>query len=118
MLDGSTNNILSKRNATQNCFICDASPKKMNLKSVAEKPVNYENLRYGLSSLQSWQVRGPEKKALFEDRKKHIQAEFKAQMGLVVDKPKPGYESTNDGNTARRFFNNLELLQLPASIKN
>ncbi|KAF2904998.1 hypothetical protein ILUMI_01182 [Ignelater luminosus] len=97
MLDGSTINILSKTNATQNCFICGASPKEMHLKSVAEKPVNYENLRFGLSSLHSWQARGPEKKTLLEDRKKHIQAEFKAGMKLVVDKPKLGYGSTNGG---------------------
>ena len=25
-------------------------------------------------------------------------------MGLIVDKPKPGFGNTNDGNTARRFF--------------
>ena len=30
-------------------------------------------------------------------------------MGLIVDKPKPGYGSTNDGNTARRFFQNPDL---------
>ena len=30
-------------------------------------------------------------------------------MGLLVDKPKPGYGSTNDGNTARRFFYNPNL---------
>lgn len=30
-------------------------------------------------------------------------------MGLIVDKPKPVYGSTNDGNTARRFFQNPEL---------
>lgn len=30
-------------------------------------------------------------------------------MGLIVDKPKPGYGNTNDGNRAHRFFMNLEL---------
>lgn len=30
-------------------------------------------------------------------------------MGLLVDIPKPGYGTTNDGNTARRFFSNPEL---------
>lgn len=28
-------------------------------------------------------------------------------MGLLVDRPKPGFGSTNDGNTARRFFENI-----------
>lgn len=27
-------------------------------------------------------------------------------MGLVVDRQKPGFGSSNDGNTARRFFEN------------
>lgn len=31
-------------------------------------------------------------------------------MRLLVDIPKPGYGTTNDGNTARRFFDNPELL--------
>lgn len=30
-------------------------------------------------------------------------------MGLIVDKPKPGFSSSNDGNTARRFFKNAEM---------
>lgn len=33
---------------------------------------------------------------------------FKKEIGLVVDKPKPGFENSNDGNTARRFFANPE----------
>ncbi|XP_071580634.1 uncharacterized protein [Temnothorax nylanderi] len=34
---------------------------------------------------------------------------FKKELGLIVDKPKPGYGSTNDGNTARRFFENSRI---------
>lgn len=30
-------------------------------------------------------------------------------MGLLVDMPKCGFGTTNDGNTARRFFENPEL---------
>lgn len=30
-------------------------------------------------------------------------------MGLLVDCPKQGYGSTNDGNTTRRFFENHDL---------
>lgn len=30
-------------------------------------------------------------------------------MGLIVDKPKPGFGNSNDGNTARRFFRSPEL---------
>ncbi|CAH1954442.1 unnamed protein product [Acanthoscelides obtectus] len=52
------------------------------------------------------QVRGPENKAIVEANKKRIQAEFRAKLSLIVDKPKPGYGSSNDGNTARIFFHN------------
>lgn len=30
-------------------------------------------------------------------------------MGLTVDKPKPGYGFTNDGNTARHFFSKPDI---------
>lgn len=40
--------------------------------------------------------------------KKRIQQEFKQQTGLNIDKPLAGYGSTNDGNTARRFFGDSE----------
>ena len=38
-----------------------------------------------------------------------IQLDFKTKMGLIVDKIKPGYGSTNDENTARTFFKNVEI---------
>jgi hypothetical protein len=39
-----------------------------------------------------------------------VQEDFKTQLGLLVDHVKPGGSGTsNDGNTARRFFRNLEI---------
>lgn len=38
--------------------------------------------------------------------KKNIQKGFRQQLGLLVDQPKQEYGNTNDGNTARRFFEN------------
>lgn len=32
--------------------------------------------------------------------------EFRSKLGLTIDRPKPGYRSINDGNTARRFSEN------------
>ena len=43
-----------------------------------------------------------------EKRKKQIQDEFLKQLALRIDFPKPGFGSSNDGNTARRFFDNYE----------
>lgn len=128
MFDGSVANILSGTNATAKCIVCGATPKEMNLEKVLNKKPNSQNYRFGLSTLhcwirffecllhisyrlqlKTWQVRGEENKIIFENTKKRIQTDFRSKMGLIVDKPKPGYGSTNDGNTARVFFKNATL---------
>lgn len=48
------------------------------------------------------------KKIVNETRSK-IQVEFRQKTGLIVDQPKPGFGNSNDGNTARRFFQNPEV---------
>jgi len=50
-----------------------------------------------------------ENKNIFETTKKEIKEKFKNQIELKVDKPKPGYGNSNDGNTARRFFENSDV---------
>lgn len=55
---------------------------------------------------QKWQARQEELKKIVKTRKEDIQTQFKIKLGLIVDRPKPGYGSSNDGNTARRFFEN------------
>ncbi|KAI8117683.1 hypothetical protein CVS40_10437 [Lucilia cuprina] len=50
-----------------------------------------------------------ELKELRAAEKSRIQEEFKVQMGLNIDKPLPSCGSTNDGNTARRFFRDFEI---------
>lgn len=40
---------------------------------------------------------------------KENQDRFKKEMGLLIDKPKPGFGNTNDGNTSRRVFENPAL---------
>lgn len=122
MIDGKICSVLSNQ-ATQNCHICGATPSQMNnLSLVTKRTINEMALSLGLSSLhawikvfecllhisyrlniQSWQIR-KEHKAQVEERKKIIQDRFRNEMGLLVDIPKPGFGSTNDGNTARRFF--------------
>lgn len=41
---------------------------------------------------------------ILKQRSQEIQKVFKERMGLTVDKPKPGYANSNDGNTARTFY--------------
>ncbi|XP_076660390.1 uncharacterized protein LOC143363727 [Halictus rubicundus] len=93
-----------------------------------KKEVNEEYLHFGLSTLHAWirffecclhvsyrldikkwQMRTKKDKEIMENRKAIIQKGFRSQLGLVVDCPKPGYGSSNDGNTARRFFHNPEV---------
>jgi hypothetical protein len=89
---------------------------------------NVDNFRLGLSTLHAWircfecllhisyrlevkkwQLRDAILKENVKNRSKNIQQLFKIKMGLIVDKPKPGYGNSNDGNTARKFFLNPEL---------
>lgn len=86
------------------------------------RPINEENTKFGLSILHCWirvfecllhisykleytrpRCTKPEHRIMEEEKKKKVQAEIKLQLGLVIDKPKPSYGSSNDGNTARRL---------------
>lgn len=49
------------------------------------------------------------KDILMKQRKLKIQNEFRSRLGLLVDMPKQGFGSSNDGNTARRFFKNYKI---------
>lgn len=52
-------------------------------------------------------------------RKQIIQNKIRSQLGLLVDIPKPGYGSSNDGNTARRFFHNsIKSAKITSNITN
>lgn len=126
MIDGKICNYLSNNNSSQNCFICKASPKQMNkLHLIYDRPKNVEFYKFGLSTLHAWirlmenvlhvsynmsfkkwRVDKKEHKAARKRRKREIQAEFRLKMGLKVDYVLQGKGTTNDGNTARKFFRN------------
>ena len=42
-------------------------------------------------------------------KKEEIQEKFKIKLGLDIDIVKVGSGNTNDGNAARRFFENEEI---------
>lgn len=127
MIDGKVCNALSCASGMR-CYICHATISQMNnIKYVQEKTKNSEMYKFGLSVLhayirffecflhisyrleiKSWKVTKNNKQAL-EYRKKLIQNKFRDKIGLIVDVPKSGYGTTNDGNTARRFFANPSL---------
>lgn len=49
-----------------------------------------------------------EKKNLKKQKKTYVQWKFREELGLNIDKSKPVSGNTNDGNTARRFFQNYQ----------
>lgn len=129
MIDNKVCNAVSGTKSTQRCYLCGATSKDFNnLDEILQKEVTEINLRFGMSTLHAWirlfecclhlsyrlkikkwQVRTEEEKKITEECKKVIQKGFRLQLGLIVDRPKPGYGSTNDGNTARRFFENSSI---------
>lgn len=112
----------------QNCHLCGATPKQMNdIDAMLKRMIKEDHLEYGMSSLHAWiktfecilhiayrleickwQIRKEDKEKV-QTRKKEIQEKFRRHMDLLIDMPKPGFGTTNDGNTARRFFRNPEL---------
>ncbi|XP_041448468.1 uncharacterized protein LOC121404022 [Drosophila obscura] len=119
MIDGKIFSVIAE-SSNQTCGICGATPSVMNnLKSRTPDTNLYQ---YGLSTLhawirclecilhiayrlpfEKWQIRKSDKDAA-EQHKKHIQNRVKKEMSLLVDIPMPGAGNTNNGNTARRFF--------------
>ncbi|XP_052835600.1 uncharacterized protein LOC128252141 [Drosophila gunungcola] len=129
MIDGRVCNALTETTSTRTCYICGSNSKQFNnIVKVLKRPVSTNNLRFGLSTLhlwirffecllqvayklpiQKWQVKSAEDKDIVNNNKKRIQKEFKEKLGLLVDDPKPGFVSTSDGNTSRKFFQSPEL---------
>lgn len=58
--------------------------------------------------IKKWQARSADDKQSVKQRSDKIKLLFKKE-GLIVDKPKPGYGNTNDGNTTRKFFANADV---------
>lgn len=129
MIDNKICNILTDNKSSMRCYLCGASPKEMNnLNLVQEKDIKEEHLSFGISSLhcwircfecllhisyriniKTWAVTSEENKREVEKRKKALQAAFRAKMGLLIDIVKQGKGTSNDGNTARKFFADSQL---------
>lgn len=114
--------------SAQTCYICGATLKDMNkFENIRFRDTDITTYRFGLSTLHAWirffecilhlsyrldfkkwQTRKEDRDKL-KARKFEIQKQFRSEMGLIVDQVCPGGAgTTNDGNTARRFFRNYE----------
>lgn len=132
MVDGKVCQALTHTPSAASCYICKpkTNPSGMNnIKNIQEKDVDENALTYGLSplhlrintmecilhiayrmKLKTWMVKGNENKKMYNDEKTRIHKELKKDLGLNVDRPAQGSGTTNDGNTARRFFDNSEIV--------
>lgn len=133
MIDGKIANAITDTTSTWKCNICGKNSSQF--RESCETIVNENALKFGISPLHARirflefclhlaydikyrNIHGqdyiPVKNnadlhKLRKEEKKRIQIEFKEQLGLIIDKPLHGYGSSNDGNTARRFFENPEI---------
>ena len=39
-----------------------------------------------------------------------FEKQMEKRIGILVNKPKQNYGNSNDGNTSRRFFDNIEVV--------
>lgn len=124
MIDNKVCNALTETTSAMRCYLCRSTSKDFNdIDKILKQPIIEDHLKFGLSTLHcwircfefllhlsyklgicKWQARTEEEKKSVNGRKEHIQIGFKKSLGLNVDKPKAGSGTTNDGNTARRFF--------------
>ena len=130
MVDGKVVAALAETGSAT-CNICGATPSLMNdLSAVTGRPVRSEIYQFGLSTMHAWirffecvvhiaykipirlwRADSPHHKELIKQRKEVVKKRFREQMGLVVDQPKSGGAGTsNDGNTARRAFRDVDKL--------
>lgn len=131
MIDGKVRHAITGTKSAQRCCICNLTSKNFNnLELVEQTDCDRSKLNFGISSLHAWirfmewmfhiayklndgtgkwQAPSVDEKKAVSDRKEEIQNKFKAALGLNIDMPKQGFGSTNDGNTARRFFENVAL---------
>lgn len=129
MIDGKVCNSVTNTKSTMRCYICNLTSSQFNdIELMKTVDVDRTRLELGLSTLHAWirffecflhigykigvhkwQTRKDEEKKVVAERKRVIQAAFKKELHLDVDKPKQGFGSSNDGNTARRFFENTQI---------
>ncbi|XP_046401687.1 uncharacterized protein LOC124167721 [Ischnura elegans] len=128
MIDGKVCNALTNASSMK-CYICGARISEMNNLENLRTTISTSRFSFGLSPLhcyirclecllrisyrldiKQWKAKVSDgSKQKMQARRERIQRLFKKKMGLIIDVPKPGYGTTNDGNTARRFFSNPKL---------
>ncbi|XP_043478801.1 uncharacterized protein LOC122509098 [Leptopilina heterotoma] len=128
MIDMKVCNAVTNTTSAMRCYLCKATSSQFNdINAMKTKEIDESALGFGLSTLhawmrcmefflhvgykmqtKTWQARKSDK-IIIEERKRVIQGAFKNQLELIIDTPKVGSGNSNDGNTARRFFENYDV---------
>lgn len=140
MLDGKCLNYVLGNDCTQRCPICGTMNTQFNDLHKSFPPLSPDTLKHGIAPLHCC-IRSMEAllkasyrrtlkmhavskhlKPIIEQEKCKIVTELHEKVGIVVDKVKPGFGTTNTGNIAKRFFSQpdivAEILQLPIQLVN
>ena len=138
MLDGKCLNYVLGNNCTQRCPICGMMNTTFNDPNQTFPPLSQNALKHGIAPLHCC-IRTMETllnvsyrrnlkihkiqndlKPCIEVEKKKITTELHSRLGIVVEKVKQGFETTNTGNTVKRFFSHpnvvAQILQLPEEL--
>nr|XP_022906888.1 uncharacterized protein LOC111418582 [Onthophagus taurus] len=127
MVDGKVCNSLMESSGME-CYLCRAKISQMNnITALRMRTLEPEGFKFGLSVLhayirffdcllhisyrleiRTWKIPKAQQNRV-QQRKHVIQQKFRQTYGLLVDVPKQNYGTSNDGNTARRFFANPKL---------
>lgn len=134
MADGKTCNAIASNKASGKYYICGCAQSQFNnLEAAKARPARSPLILLGLSTLHAWikfyerilhiryrlnckddeganvyQMKTPEHKKMSTAEKKRINVEFREASGLIIDQPKQGGDTSNDGNAVRRFFENAK----------
>ncbi|KAJ8685339.1 hypothetical protein QAD02_021132 [Eretmocerus hayati] len=123
-------NALNHSNS-QKCIVCNATIGQFNdIDFILRKTKNEGNIRCGFTILHArirfmelalniaerlvlpkptWRV--PQAlKYITKGQAKEIQKDLKSSLRITVNKPKQGFENTNSGNTARIFFDHVDVV--------
>jgi hypothetical protein len=102
VIDSKVCNAVRSTTSAQCCYLCGATSKHFNdIATILQKKVDEANIKFGLSTLHAW-IRFFEcclhlsyRLGIKKWQDVIIQKRFRSKLGLLIDRPKPGYGSTN-----------------------
>ncbi|GFW19392.1 hypothetical protein TNCV_1602861 [Trichonephila clavipes] len=83
-------------------FVCWGYEEHLRASEVQSFSLNKISLLSALD-IKKWIIRKADRPTV-NAHKKEVQEKFRRQMGLLVDAPKSGFSTTNNGNTNKAFF--------------